>query len=250
MNQHNLDKNKLAKLEDYLAGDLPPAEEKQLRQELATDRDLANTFELLKKFKSQHRFQETETRLRKVMERPAGKYFREEKSPYLFRRGVFIAIAAMALLLLVSKFIFQESDVVSSLAAEYLSPPQSLSLFRSGESQQGGPQEQQIIQLYEAGDYENALKLMKDLQSRFEAEHSSEFYFDLGILQLFANHPSEALGSFQNVKTGHTFDLQWYRAWALLFAKHNEEAKAAFDELATQPNPFQSEAQRLLEFLP
>ena len=250
MDQHNFDEEKLAQLADFLSGEMSASEKEQLRRELASDKELTEKFQLLKQFRSHHQFQEREAKLRKAMHAPGQKYFRARPRTGLFRRPVLIGVAALILLVIVFRFFFQDANAISSLAAEYLSPPASLSTFRSDDATETEQAQRQILEFYEAGNYQEALALMEKIQDRFTTEHSSEYFFDLGILQLFANQPTAALGSFQQVKTGHSHDLRWYRAWALLFAGEIDSGKAILQELASNQNPFRDEARQLLRDLP
>lgn len=249
MNQRNLEIEEIERLAAYLEDELSEAERMQLETTLASDQVLAAYLDKMKNLKSHHQFLDKEAQLRKVLQTTEGKYFQPAPAAGAFRRRVLISLAAALLLAILSWYVLSDDDSLSSLSAEYLVPPVGLTTLRSEEGAVAAPELTRLSQLYDEGKYAEALALMQGLEAELPADHSSEYFFDLGILQLFAGKPKDALETFAKVKTGHTHDLQWYRGWAYLLADQSDNARAIFEELAAKPNPFQQDALQLLREL-
>jgi tetratricopeptide (TPR) repeat protein len=105
-----------------------------------------------------------------------------------------------------------------------------------------------VEKLFESGDFEGALNLLKAFPAPVIENSPSKYHYETGLLELALGYPAEALSHFEKITTGYGDEKNWYTGLALLiFEGKSERAKKAFQELAAGENPYQTNAIEILE---
>ncbi len=242
--------NHYDKIEQYFQGQLSPTERLAFEQELANDRQLSEalasyrTSELAIKAAARQQLRSKAAEAFANQTRPAGR-------TVLFQR---LAVAAGVALLLAAGFWWINADggqpSSEQLFAQYyeLPPPPTV---RSGLLLSGSPWED-AIEAYSKQDYQTAIPRFRELISVPDFQLKETARLLLGLSLLSSGAAEESVSVFGEISTTSSLrqDAEWYGALALLKVGKAAQAKAAFEQIATQERHFKkNEAAAILEQL-
>ena len=103
---------------------------------------------------------------------------------------------------------------------------------------------------FNRGRFAQALKVLDSLTDQLSTGKLNEVNFFRAICHIELDQSRDAVGLLNSIQEGDFFyDAQWYQALALL--KENQEALAikVLTELSQNSNPYNKQAQEILELL-
>lgn len=237
----------------YLDGSLSETEKEAFKAAMEKDEMLRNEVNLHREVDAA--LAETDIlRLRSQLKRMHRKASSEETGTRILRlkpRQAFAAVAAIALLLVASAWIFtlmnQSSLSSQEIYEMYYQPDDAVMVMRSGTSGSEEAMLMEALRKYENNDFEGALKLLKKDNSNLMVH----FYSGLAYMEI--EHFTEAIRSFQNILDDqqNLFVEQalWYQGLCYIKTGRTDKAKEVFGELVFPGSAYKTRVEFILKNL-
>ena len=240
--------NEIEKIDKYLNGGMNADEMAAFEDQIQQDENLRDEVALHHDIKAGiGKYQESYLK-KKLQEKEAEIVQNKAENKPKSRRLFFYTVLAAGLsFLIVAFFGLFSRDNNQALYAEYYQPyPNVISPIDRSET---SAIEQDPFQLYESGEYEEAIRLF---EQRLQQSPDPATRFYLGISYMETEKVARAIDQFALVAETNNYlssPAHWYLGLSYLRQGEREKAKGIFEQLATSTNDFQEKAKRILEEL-
>lgn len=245
----------VAQIEKYITGKMSREEksdfekvmkeDKKLRKEVATYRDIIAGIEHAETDAFTSMMQDWEQKL-KTQQQP-----QPAKVRSLFRPGVIVAIAAAVVLLLTFIFVFNPftSGTTDPFQAAFQPYPDEITIMGDGNGEFDQKMANKAMAFYNAENYREALPLLKTLADDNPEIAVLRLY--QGIAEMQTADFTAATASFSALQnTSYARIAEWYQALTQVRYDNSAAAKTILKTIAnTQGHPYQKQARELLEEL-
>lgn len=241
------------RIEQYLQGQLTPAEATAFEMEMQADPTLAEEVALERDLLDY--MKETDVRAFRATVQQVRQQKREARIISLAGRRTWALAASILVLIVAGYFVLDrvlaptpqelyQAYFETPAAEEFMDP----AIFRSrdGASEKEGLQGlEKMAELYRNGQYAEALAAMQAIEPAETAAHA----YQLGVLYLVNNQPEPALQALETGEAANPDGARWYQALALLKLNRPAEARALLEQLRTETSIWGEEATALLRKL-
>ena len=241
----------IARIEEYLDGQLSAADRAAFESDLLTDPELADAHSILQEARgllAEHwSNSQQEVALSKTLHTLGKRHFGRHRSRWapLRQAGWWLLALAVALMLWLIWPRAEPKPSAPMLFARHFHPALDFSAARSE-----GEAPDQLEQAYQQGDYARVLALITTQQSEKDSAAYNSFYFlQLGQVLLLNHQPEAAQAALLKVQNGYVQQRQWYLAMSALAANDPASAQRILQGIAVEEGPFQAEARVVLEAL-
>jgi len=240
-------------ISDYLEGGLSAETRKAFEEEMGRDEFLRREVELHRGIDaalSESDVLQLRGKLKSI-HRDVTHPAKETRILRLKPRQAVYAVAAVALLLVASAWLFQILNTPSlstdDLYAMYYQPDDAVMIMRSGSEGQDQGLLMEALKKYEEQDYEGALQLFKKDNSNVMVH----FYSGLAYMEI--ERFNEAINSFQTILDDNenlfVEQAQWYQGLCYLKTGRTDRAREALNSLNLEDNPYRTKAEFILRNL-
>lgn len=248
---------KLERIEQYLEGKLPQAEQEALEAEMKADpalqkevasvRDLIRGIERAEEKAFAQQLKAWEGKIQAEKSKPKGKIRMLRSQNRLLR----MAAAFMILIAVVFLLLPGESDPQELFAQHFQPYPDKLTTMGEGPVELDQDLAKQAMASYNAGAYAEALPLLQSLRQQAPDISLLKLYLGIAALQSGQQELArQSLASLAESNTAYQAEAQWYLALSYLKAGEASAAQEQLQAIGQNANsPYQPQARKVLKAL-